>query len=80
MMEDRRVHAEAPGVQVVRYDRRGHWYVEFSENYGRVGIGAERVRVDVQSAVAEARALEQRGGKIHLGVPGGRTFDRLVAV
>lgn len=77
-MADRRVHAEAPGVQVVRYGRRGHWYVEFAENYGRPGIHAERVRVDIQSAVAQARTLEKRGGRIHLGVPGGGAFDRLV--
>ena len=77
-MDDRRVHAEAPGVQVVRYDRRGHWYVEFAENYGRPGLRAERFRVDIRSAVAEARSLEKRGGRIHLGIPGGGAFDRMV--
>ena len=81
MIEDRTVHAEdSRGIQIVRYDRAGKWYVEVPENYGRFGLPAERVHVTVADAAYQAKEWLRRGdGVVYLGRHGGRTFDRLVA-
>jgi hypothetical protein len=65
---DRRVHAETQWLEIVRYNRRGQWYIESKEN-------ENRRRVDV----AEAVEIERYPGVVvHFGVPGGSTFDRKV--
>ena len=78
---DRRVHASfANGrVEIVRYDKQGHWYLEMAANYGRPGLPAERVHIGVAEAARRAKDLRDRGGTIFTGVPGGKAFDRLVA-
>lgn len=73
-MDDRRVHAECVDFQVVRYERSGKWWVESKR------FGVKPVQLNVRQAVEWARkAMTRRGGVIHLGVPGGSTFDRLAA-
>jgi hypothetical protein len=71
--DDRRVHASHPvGEEIVRYDRRGHWHVELVEP----AIDAPwRGRVTIDEAVRRAIELEEQGGQVNLGVPGGRSFD-----
>ena len=78
MTEDRMVHAETSdgGIQIVRYDKEGKWYVEIREGYGRHGLPAERKQVSVREAALHARGL--RGGRIYLNLPGGDTFERMV--
>jgi len=68
---DRVVHATFPGLgEVVRYDREGRWYFE---------VGGTKKRLPtVKDAVAKALELEERGGVIHLGRPGGNRFDYMV--
>ena len=79
-MDDRRVHAsyDNGGIEIVRYDRSGKWYVELAENFGRPGLPRERFHVGINEAARRAIDLEQRGGVIHTGIPGGKAFDRLV--
>lgn len=70
-MSDRRVHATGTYIEVVRYDRAGKWYIEDRHRGGRE-------RVSLALAVQIARSLRKAGGKVHLGLPGGGAFDRLV--
>ena len=65
---DRRVYARRnDGVELVRYDRSGKWYIE----HDRV-----RDHVTIASAVAVARQWECDEGQVFYGLPGGTTFDR----
>lgn len=70
-MNDRRVHARNHTFELVRYDRAGKWYAE-NPNFN------VRTRLDIHRAAKTAKWLEQTGGQIFYGVPGGSTFDRLV--
>lgn len=64
MDSDRCVHAVLPdGREVVRYDRAGKWYIEGAKNCQRVNL-----RTAVRTATAA-------GTTVHLGLPGGTTFD-----
>jgi len=72
VVSDRTVHAECAGFEVVRYDRRGQWYVE-SHSPDR-----QPEHVGVGTAAHRALAAETLGGTIHLGLPGGRVFDMRV--
>lgn len=67
MSEDRVVHAELGEMQVVRYDRAGHWYLE--------DPGQKRQRISLSQAVVTARIWRQAGGRVYLGRPGGGSFD-----
>jgi hypothetical protein len=78
-MSDRTVHAKMgqPGfeIELVRYDRQGRWYVETWT--GRVW---HRDRVaTVHDAAQAALDMEDKGGTIHEGRPGGKQFDSKVA-
>ena len=75
--EDRHVHARCRGVEVVRYDRSGKWYVEIAADFGRRGLPAERKHVGIEEAVETARSFGA-AGTIHLGLPGGGSFDRKI--
>jgi hypothetical protein len=66
---DRRVHAEDDSIEVVRYDRAGKWYVESK----RPLIPCRAVSLD--KAVHIAVDCVANGGKVHLGLSGGRAFD-----
>ena len=70
-MADRTVHAEFPGVsEVVRYDLSGKWYIE--------PAASKRRLVGVLDAADEAVRLRNLGGRVHLGLPGGKLFDAAV--
>ena len=72
---DRQVHARSASgtVVLVRYDKQGRWYLE-SPN------GGVRVRVaTVHEAAQKAVAMENEGGKVFEGIPGGKQFDSKVA-
>lgn len=71
-MSDRRVHAAVMTTEIVRYERAGKWYLE-SRTSNRT-----RVPVTLREAVDAAVKFKRVGGTIHLGVPGGLAFDRLV--
>jgi hypothetical protein len=73
-LTDRRVHAACEGFEVVRYERAGKWYIE------PLLDGRRRERVSIGEAARRAvYARDPLGGVIHIGLPGGQTFDRLVA-
>lgn len=75
-MPDRRVHAShSLGEEIVRYDRRGKWYIELVPPSPHA---PSRRQVSVMEAATRAKQLRGSGGLIHYGVPGGSTFDRLV--
>lgn len=69
---DRTVHAtihESDALyEVVRYSRAGKWYIE--------SLVMPRRSVTVEAAAQFAHAGP--GVRIHLGLPGGGAFDRLV--
>lgn len=67
-MTDRTVHATTPGWEIVRYDRAGRWYAESDV--------LPRQQITVTEA---ARRATEVGAEVHLGRPGGRRFDALVA-
>lgn len=73
LWDDRRVHAEYGEEQIVRYDRAGKWYIEFSPARMRPAR-----HVTVRAAACRAVELQEAGGVIHFGVPGGGSFDRAV--
>ena len=79
-MADRTVHAsiDGGGIEIVRYDRAGKWYIEIAADYGRPGLPAERFHVGVREAASRAHALRERGGVVNFGLPGGRSFDIMV--
>lgn len=65
-MSDRRVHGRMPdGTEIVRYERRGHWFEE--------GPDGRRVKITTWRAASLASA-----GEWHWNLPGGMQFDRLV--
>lgn len=70
-MSDRTVHAASPtlGLEIVRYDKAGKWFVEFSEG--------GRCSRSVRGAALEALSIARQGGWVQLGLPGGSAFDRL---
>jgi hypothetical protein len=74
-VSDRRIHASAGDrdgslwEEVVRYDRVGKWYME---------VEGLRQSVRIHQAARRAVELEDQGGEIFLGVPGGSRFDQLV--
>lgn len=68
--EDRRVHAETPQMQVVRYDKAGAWYLEPTDPV------LPRQKVKVRDAARYAAWAAETGGQIFFGLPGGGTFDR----
>lgn len=72
-MKDRRVHATYQGMDIVRYDRAGKWYLE------PVDRSLPRQKVTVKEAAAQALWGHEHGGSIYLGLQGGTTFDRLVS-
>ena len=74
-MEDRRVHARGrDGLEVVRYDRAGKWYLENP----RPGSLIPRRHVKIGEAAKMARLIKKDGGQIFLNMPGGGKFDSLV--
>ena len=80
MSDDRTIHAADArgGIEVVRYDRAGKWFIEIKEGYGRPGLPAERVPCTVKEAAEATRSILARGGSVFLGRHGGRSFDRLL--
>src|ERR1700731_3048920 len=68
---DRTVHARYPGMEIVRYDRAGKWYLEPTDACARQAV-----------TLAEAASAARRGleldGQAFIGRPGGQTFDRKV--
>jgi hypothetical protein len=72
-MDDRTIHAELDDEKVVRYDRAGKWWIEYEPVQLRPG---RHIRID--HAALRAYQMEQEGGTIYLGKPGGSAFDRLV--
>jgi len=75
VMNDRRVHARSRGgLEVVRYDRAGKWYLE----PGREDL--PRQAVTIADAVKTARFIEKDDGEVFRGLPGGSRFDKLLGV
>lgn len=72
--ETRTVHARSrDGVEVVRYDKQGKWYLEPP---GHLRLPRQHVKID--EAVRFARWAEDNGGEVFLGHFGGGTFDRKI--
>lgn len=71
--DDRVVHAECRGFQVVRYERAGKWYVEPHDH------DHPREHVGVVEAARRALAAEHLGGTIYLELGRG-TFRRWIEV
>lgn len=75
MQRDRMVHARIAtedGIrEVARYDREGRWYIEGPEGK-RQRLGT------VHEAAQAALDLEDQGGTVFLGRPGGKQFDAKV--
>ncbi len=73
MNEDRRVHAHYDGMEVVRYDRSGKWYLEPQDK------SLPRQHVGVRQAAATARwGIEFANGSAQFGRLGGSVFDRIL--
>ena len=73
MIPDRRVHAETSHVEIVRYERQGKWWFESKDGKIRQLWSVADV------AKSTAHWLAAGTGEHHKGLPGGRTFDRLVS-
>ena len=75
MKSDRTVHAwNRAGVQVVRYDRSGKWYIEYpAESL----IPAQRVTI-AQAVERAMRCWYHEDGSVELFRPGGGRFDYLI--
>lgn len=74
MTSDRTVHAHYPGMDIVRYNRAGKWYLEPTDPL------AKRQHVTLRDAVNQAVwASMFGGGQVFFGRPGGGAFDREVA-
>ena len=72
-MADRTVHATYDGMEIVRYDRTGKWYLEPTNKElprQHVGVG--------DAARSAVWGLENADGYVPLGEPGGQAFDRHV--
>lgn len=71
-MSDRTVHAvSADGIEVVRYDRAGKWYLEPPSH-----LLLPRQHVTIAEAVRFARWCADNGGRVFLRRAGGTAFDR----
>jgi hypothetical protein len=71
VIDDRTVHARGcTGLEVVRYERAGKWYLEASSH--------NRVSVTLAVAAERAADLSKDGGEVFLGLPGGSRFDIIV--
>ena len=71
MSADRTVHARIGEQEIVRYDRAGKWWVEYSPPRMRSAR-----RVTLAEAVRLAReGLESGEGQVFLRKPGGGAFD-----
>jgi hypothetical protein len=70
---DRTVHASYPGMEIVRYDRAGKWYLEPTE---RRLIACQKVSVG--DAARAAMYGLANGGEVYFGRPGGKLFDAKV--
>lgn len=72
-MKDRLVHASYPGMEIVRYERAGKWYLEPTDK------NLKRQAVTVTGAAMQAHwGLTQEGGEVFFNRPGGQTFDSKV--
>jgi hypothetical protein len=69
---DRTVHAEYDGMEIVRYDRAGKWYLEPTDR------SLKRQAVSIRAAAATAIWGLDNGGRVFLRLPGGGMFDRLI--
>jgi len=69
-MSDRTVHASLGPREIVRYDRQGRWYNEHDHKKVRIAT--------VHDAATLALTLEDNGGEIYEGQPGGKQFDAKV--
>jgi hypothetical protein len=70
---NRRVHAKYDNMEIVRYDRQGHWYLEPTLPL------CPRQRVSINVAVQSALwGTANASGTIFLGLPGGLMFDAKV--
>jgi len=73
-VSDRTVHAGYDGMEIVRYDRAGKWYLEPTDPRLR------RQRVGVREAARSARwGCEHANGWIQFRLPGGGAFDKAAA-
>lgn len=70
---DRQVHAVLDDEQIVRYDRAGKWFIEFSPPRMRPAR-----HVTVREAARRAVEMKEEGGTIFFGRSGGGSFDRAV--
>jgi hypothetical protein len=72
-MADRTVHASYDGMEIVRYDRAGKWYLEPTNPM------LKRQAVTISQAVSQALWAEAHVmGRIFLGRSGGKVFDAKV--
>jgi hypothetical protein len=72
-MNDRIVHADYDGMEIVRYDRAGKWYLE------PTNPALKRQAVTIGQAVHSALWGEANAmGRIFLGRAGGKKFDAMV--
>jgi hypothetical protein len=70
---NRTVHAKYDGMEIVRYDRQGHWYLEPTLPLH------PRQRVSINYAIQAALwGTANANGVIFLGLPGGLMFDAKV--
>ena len=69
METDRTVHAQQGHVEIVRYERAGKWYREWSGG---------RSCIPLTEAVENAIAMATSGGTVHYGRSGGVQFDKRV--
>lgn len=85
-MSNRTTHAESAEWEIVRYDRSGKWFVEYQgeppypgwvgPSYLGMSVNrAGRAPVTVGQAAVAALGLD---AQVHIGRPGGSTFDRLL--
>lgn len=70
---DRTVHAGYEGMEIVRYDRGGKWYLEPTD------AALPRQHVGVKQAARQAVYAIENGGDFTPRLPGGASFDRYVA-
>ncbi len=70
MNQDRTIHAHYPGMEIVRYDRSGKWYLEPTDPR------LPRQHIKLRDAVRQALWAQEHGGVIRLGRLGGTAFDR----
>lgn len=68
-MSDRTVHASYPGMEIVRYDRAGKWFLEPT-----LPMLSCR-QVSLAEAVRAALSGLDNHGQVFLGRPGGTMFD-----